>query len=61
VRIVKKFGRSRGYAFVNVDQDAVEKLLKLDQTDFEGRQLKVQIAVEKPKRVMFVYTGSERR
>jgi urease beta subunit len=28
--------------------------LKLDQTDFEGRPLKVQIAVEKPKKVMII-------
>jgi RNA recognition motif-containing protein len=52
VRIIKKFGRSRGYAFVTVDQDAVATVLKLDEQDFNGRPLKVQVAV--PKKVLII-------
>ena len=51
VRIVKRFGRSRGYGFVSVDPEQVDTVLKLDQNEFNGRTLKVQVAVPKAKKV----------
>jgi RNA recognition motif-containing protein len=44
-------GRSRGFGFVEMDSDeeAQKAIDSLDGTDFEGRQLKVNVARERSR------------
>ena len=50
-------GHSKGYAYIEfVDKDAVENALKLDDTPFKGRQIKVT-----PKRANYNADGGDGR
>ena len=52
VAVDRDSGRSRGFGFVSFsDRDQAQAALdKLDNSDFEGRQITVQFATEKPPR-----------
>ena len=47
----RETGRSRGFGFVELDDAAAEKAMKdLDGQEFQGRNLRVNEAQEKPRR-----------
>ena len=52
VRIVtdRETGRSRGFAFVELDEAGADRALSLDGTEFGGRTLKVDSARERTRR-----------
>ena len=44
-------GRSRGFGFVTfADSDSARKALELNGTELDGRQLRVDVANDKPRR-----------
>jgi len=47
----RETGRSRGFGFVEMDDSSAEKAMKeLDGQEFQGRNLRVNEAQEKPRR-----------
>jgi RNA recognition motif-containing protein len=47
----RETGRSRGFGFVELDDEGSEKAMKeLDGKEFQGRNLRVNEAQEKPRR-----------
>ena len=47
----RETGRSRGFGFVELDDEGSEKAMKeLDGQEFQGRNLRVNEAQEKPRR-----------
>ncbi len=47
----RETGRSRGFGFITfADEESAEKALSLNGTELDGRELKVNIAQDKPRR-----------